>query len=172
MKLLQCFLIVDVLYGIFYLLDFNWESKFLRLLEESEQDRIRSYIQLKENVIATLMIALNNLLQVFRSNQSNYLKNIDSRKTNVENFFQAASSTSNTILEPILAYSGGGGGETWDSGDGFETNKINSNEELTIDQIQHIMQNEHMTKEREKEVNFILKKIKKIFRSLKSANLY
>lgn len=122
-----------------------------RLLEESEEDHIRSYVQLKENVIATLLILLNNLLQSFRSNQSIYLKHLDSRKSNLENFLLVASSTSNTTGKPIAAYNAGGVGEFWEMDSSFDA-KNENNEELTIDQIQHIMQNEHMTKEREKEV--------------------
>lgn len=97
------------------------------------------------------MILLNNLLQNFRSNQSAYLKHLDSRKSNLDNFLLAASSSSNTTIEPIIAYRAGGLADYWDMDSGFDT-KNESNEELTIDQIQHIMQNEHMTKEREKEV--------------------
>uniref|UniRef100_A0A915D1D4 t-SNARE coiled-coil homology domain-containing protein n=1 Tax=Ditylenchus dipsaci TaxID=166011 RepID=A0A915D1D4_9BILA len=104
--------------------------RLIKLLEESEPDRIRSYTQLRENVIASLMLALNNLLHTFRGNQSTYLKNLDNRTNNVDSFLLAPSSATPCLFQ--------------------QPRKI---------QIQQIMQNEHMTKEREKEVIKISKSI-------------
>lgn len=68
--------------------------------------------------------------------QSNYLRHLDNRTNNVDTFL--IKSGIPTLSETAM-------------------NVSERDEELSIDQIQQIMQNEHMTKEREKEVRtFIL----------------
>ncbi|KAI1731758.1 SNARE domain-containing protein [Ditylenchus destructor] len=121
---------------------FTHVRRLIRLLEESEPDRIRAYIRLRENVVSSLMLALNNLLHNFRASQSTYLKHLDSRRSNVDSFLLASSASAPIpyVMPPAE--------------DNYDASSSNAadDEELSISQIQQIMQNEHMTKEREKEV--------------------
>ena len=115
------------------------------MLEESEPDRIRAYVRLRENVVSSLMLSLNNLLHNFRANQSTYLKHLDSRRSNVDSFLLASSSSAPIpyVMPPA------------EDNYGPSSSNAADDEELSISQIQQIMQNEHMTKEREKEVYFV-----------------
>jgi hypothetical protein len=106
-----------------------------RLLEEAESGRSRDYVCLKDNVISSLLVTLNDVLHEFRSAQSAYVRQLDSRRQNVDSFLLAPSSSH----DPFNVY-------------GNDPSTTDPNEELSIDQIQAIIENEHMVKEREKEV--------------------
>lgn len=70
----------------------------------------------------------------FRSNQSNYVRQIDARKKNVDSFLLATDHNTGAF-------------DVFNEIDGN-----NSTEDLTIDQLQAIVENENMVREREKEV--------------------
>jgi len=114
--------------------------RLIRLLEEAETDQLAVLNKLRQNVIVSLMQLLSALMHDFRSCQSNFLRHLDARMNN-EDTFLIKSNISNA------------------SEDSAVNVQENENEELTIDQIQHIMQNEHMSKEREREVIKISKSI-------------
>lgn len=107
---------------------------------------------MRENVVISLSLTLNNLLHTFRVNQSLYLKQLDSRTQNIDAFVLASKNTNSSILN--WSDTGASFNETLS----FENLNLTKNKvldnELSITQIQQIMQNEHMSKEREKEVFF------------------
>ena len=92
-----------------------------------------------------MVLLLNDLLHSFRASQSTYLKRLDTRKENVDSFLLA---TSSVPFAPASSSNPVAGNYPEMSVEDAEEEE----EELTIDQIQTIMQNEHMTKEREQEV--------------------
>lgn len=123
-------------------------------MEESEtNERLRTFIVIRENVVASLMLTLNNLLHTFRANQSLYLKQLDLRTQNVDAFVLASKSSNSSTLN--WNDSGVLFGDSLNSDYLTMTENEVPEDELSITQIQQIMQNEHMSKEREKEVNII-----------------
>jgi phosphopantetheine adenylyltransferase len=99
-------------------------------LEETSSDRHQTVNKLRKNVINSLLLTLNNNLSEVRTNQADYLRHLDSRVSDINNFLLVSTSDYHDVdLIPDK-----------------------TGEEMTIDQIQQIMENEHMTKEREKEV--------------------
>uniref|UniRef100_A0A914BYE6 t-SNARE coiled-coil homology domain-containing protein n=1 Tax=Acrobeloides nanus TaxID=290746 RepID=A0A914BYE6_9BILA len=146
---------------------FTHARRLIRLLEEAESGRSCDYVCLKDNVISSLLVTLNDVLHEFRSAQSAYdnvissllvtlndvlhefrsaqsayVRQLDSRRQNVDSFLLAPSSSH----DPFNVY-------------GNDPSTTDPNEELTIDQVQAIIENEHMVKEREKEVIKISKSI-------------
>lgn len=113
---------------------------FFRLLDEAESGRNRTHDRLKENVTSALLLTLNDLLHEFRASQSIYIRRMDSRRENVDSF----------LIVPSTSRSTNSAAAAFDFNE--PTAQQNSNEELTIDQIQAILENEHLVKEREKEV--------------------
>uniref|UniRef100_A0A914GZ72 Uncharacterized protein n=1 Tax=Globodera rostochiensis TaxID=31243 RepID=A0A914GZ72_GLORO len=111
-------------------------KRLIKLIEEDETDQQTSFNKLRQNVVASLVLLLNALMHEFRASQSSYLRHLDSRKNNLDSF---------VIKSNVPTISGVNGALDSTNNDGEE-------EELSIDQIQYIMQNEHMSKEREKEV--------------------
>lgn len=123
-------------------------------MEESEtNERLKTFIVIRENVVASLMLTLNNLLHTFRANQSLYLKQLDLRTQNVDAFVLASKSSNSSTLN--WNDSGVLFGDSLNSDYLTMTENEVPEDELSITQIQQIMQNEHMSKEREKEVNII-----------------
>uniref|UniRef100_A0AC34F6R4 t-SNARE coiled-coil homology domain-containing protein n=1 Tax=Panagrolaimus sp. ES5 TaxID=591445 RepID=A0AC34F6R4_9BILA len=120
---------------------FTHVRRLIRLLQEAETSRRPKLEQLRENVTASFLFTLNNLLNEFRSNQSNYVRQIDARKKNVDSFLLATDQNTGAF----------------DVFNEIEGN--NSTEDLTIDQLQAIVENENMVREREKEVIKISKSI-------------
>ena len=117
------------------------------MLQEAETTRRPKLEQLRENVTSSFLFTLNNLLNEFRSNQSNYVRQIDARKKNVDSFLLATENNAGAF-------------DVFNDIDGNGTT-----EELTIDQLQAIVENESMVREREKEVcdMFVLEGIKNFF---------
>ncbi|KAI6188465.1 WW domain-containing protein [Aphelenchoides besseyi] len=115
--------------------------RLIRVIEESDREPNHSLSILKENVMSALLFDLNNMLGEFRSGQSHYVKQLDSRKRNVDSFL--LSSDSHNPYESSF----------------LSQEAAQTDEELTIDQIQQIIANEHMVKEREREVIKISKSI-------------
>uniref|UniRef100_A0A914Y340 t-SNARE coiled-coil homology domain-containing protein n=1 Tax=Panagrolaimus superbus TaxID=310955 RepID=A0A914Y340_9BILA len=120
---------------------FTHIRRLIRLLQEAETSRRPKLEQLRENVTASFLFTLNNFLNEFRSNQSNYVRQIDARKKNVDSFLLATDHNTGAF----------------DVFNDIEGN--NSTEDLTIDQLQAIVENENMVREREKEVIKISKSI-------------
>jgi len=118
---------------------FSQCRRLIRSLEESELGKYQAYNKLRQNIVASLLLTLNSCITNFRESQSSYLKDMDSR-THINSFLLASEHN-----DPIQTTNG----INWED----ETS------ELTIDQIQQIIQNEHMTNEREKEVLKISKSI-------------
>lgn len=131
---------------------FTHTRRLIRFFEEKEskEQLYRSLIIVRENVVISLSLTLNNLLHTFRVNQSLYLKQLDSRTQNIDAFVLASKNTNSSILN--WSDTGASFNETLS----FENLNLTKNKvldnELSITQIQQIMQNEHMSKEREKEV--------------------
>lgn len=96
---------------------------------------------LRDNVVSSLIFDLNNVLCEFRSSQSSYVKQLDARKRNVDSFL-LSSDSQNSYESPFLLQ---------------DTSQTDG--ELTMDQIQQIVQNEQLIKERENEVIKISKSI-------------
>ncbi|KAI6240095.1 WW domain-containing protein [Aphelenchoides fujianensis] len=115
--------------------------RLIRVIEESDREPNNSLGILKENVMSALLFDLNNMLCEFRSGQSHYVKQLDARKRNVDSFL--LSSDSHNPYESSF----------------LSQEAAQTDEELTIDQIQQIIANEHMVKEREREVIKISKSI-------------
>lgn len=118
-------------------------SPVSRVIEDSDRERLASWQQLKENVITTLLFELNTELSDFRHLQSVYVKKLDSRKKTVD-LFSLASDAQNPYEVSFLSQ---------------DAQQQPEDAELTIDQIQAIIENEHMVKEREQEVIKISKSI-------------
>lgn len=114
---------------------FTHVRRLIRLLQETDPCHRRSIDALRENVISSFLFTLNNLLNDFRSSQSHYVRQIDARKKNVDSFLLATGHNTGAfdIFNDVPAQ--------------------NSTEELTIDQLQMIVENESMVRDREKEVS-------------------
>lgn len=125
---------------------FTHVRRLIKLLQETDPSRSRSIDTLRENVISSFLFNLNNLLHDFRSSQSHYVRQIDARKKNVDSFLLATEHSTGAF-------------------DIFnDISDANSTEELTIDQLQMIVENESMIRDREKEVcSMKLMKYKEIF---------
>uniref|UniRef100_A0AC34PV86 DDRGK domain-containing protein 1 n=1 Tax=Panagrolaimus sp. JU765 TaxID=591449 RepID=A0AC34PV86_9BILA len=120
---------------------FTHVRRLIKLLQETDPSRSRSIDTLRENVISSFLFNLNNLLHDFRSSQSHYVRQIDARKKNVDSFLLATEHSTGAF-------------------DIFnDISDANSTEELTIDQLQMIVENESMIRDREKEVIKISKSI-------------
>jgi len=130
---------------------FSHCRRLIRLIEEGEANESTSYTRLRENVVSAMVLLLNDLLHSFRASQSTYLKRLDTRKENVDSFLLATSSQSVPFAHSASNNPVAGNYPVEDTEE--------EEEELTIDQIQTIMQNEHMTKEREQEIMRISKSI-------------
>lgn len=115
---------------------FTHVRRLIRLLQETDPSNRKSVDNLRENVISSFIFNLNNLLHEFRSSQSFYVRQIDARKKNVDSFLLATHSNTGAL----------------DIFNDIPNQPDNSTEELTIDQLQAIVENESMVKEREKEV--------------------
>ncbi len=108
--------------------------------------------RLRQNVVAAMLLGLNEMLHSFRASQSTYLKRLDSRRENVDSFLLTTSSQHSTSPSyPPGAPAAAPSASTYPT-TGSGSKDDTEEEELTIDQIQTIMENEHMTKEREQEV--------------------
>jgi len=120
---------------------FTHVRRLIRLLQETDPCHRKSIDALRENVTSSFLFTLNNLLNDFRSSQSHYVRQIDARKKNVDSFLLATEHNTGAF-------------------DIFNDVPVqNSTEELTIDQLQMIVENESMVRDREKEVVKISKSI-------------
>uniref|UniRef100_A0A7E4VN66 t-SNARE coiled-coil homology domain-containing protein n=1 Tax=Panagrellus redivivus TaxID=6233 RepID=A0A7E4VN66_PANRE len=119
---------------------FNHVRRLIRLLQEADSNVRPKLNQLRENVTASFLLSLNNLLNDFRTHQSSYVRQIDARKKNVDSFLIATESNTGAF-------------------DVFNDLQGDQSEELTIDQLQAIVENESMVREREREVIKISKSI-------------
>jgi len=115
--------------------------RLIKVIEDSERDPLHSHLILRENVVSSLLFDLNNMLCEFRASQSAYVKQLDARKRNVDSFL-LSSDSQNPYESSFLS-------QEASENDG----------ELTMDQIQQIVENEQMINEREREVIKISKSI-------------
>lgn len=122
---------------------FTHTRRLIRVIEDADREFTGAAQLLKENVITTLLFELNNELTDFRHLQSTYMKKLDGRKRTVD-LFSLASDAQNPYESSFLSQ---------------EAQQQDEEQELTMDQIQAIIQNEHMVKEREQEVIKISKSI-------------
>lgn len=115
-----------------------------RLIGFIEKADVKSGTQqslLRDNVAATLRMILTNMAGEFRSSQASYLKQIETRKETVDSFLFATSNdwVNTEILDDAPVDSTGEG--------------------LTMEQIQILLQNADMVKERERDVICVSKSI-------------
>ncbi|KAI6177661.1 hypothetical protein M3Y97_00932400 [Aphelenchoides bicaudatus] len=115
--------------------------RLIKVIEDSERDLHHAYMLLRDNVVTSLNFDLNNMLCEFRASQSSYVKQLDARKRNVDSFL-LSSDSQNPYESSFLS-------QEASQNDG----------ELTMDQIQQIVENEQMINEREREVIKISKSI-------------
>ncbi|KAL3068653.1 hypothetical protein niasHT_038306 [Heterodera trifolii] len=111
--------------------------------------------KLRHNVVASLLLVLNSLMHDFRTSQSAFLRQLDSRTANLDTF--VLKSSSNVVPTAASVCDSGSTDDAMTNGTRDADKQ--QQEELTIDQIQYIMQNEHVSKEREQEVLKISKSI-------------
>lgn len=115
-------------------------GRLIRLLEETENERLEAYNKLRNNVVICLNLALNECLNEFKSSQASYLRHLDLRIVNVDNFLLSSAPQFDSSVIPSME-------------------NESQSQELTLLQIQRIIENEHMTKEREREILKISKSI-------------
>jgi syntaxin 16 len=111
--------------------------RLARLMEEAPPDS-STLERLRENAMSAQLLSLNGLFHEFRASQSQYLKQLDARKHNVNSFLLASDVQDNTTDRL------------------FSTNDEG---ELTMDVIQQIVDNDSLVREREEEVVKISKSI-------------
>uniref|UniRef100_A0A0N5A573 t-SNARE coiled-coil homology domain-containing protein n=1 Tax=Parastrongyloides trichosuri TaxID=131310 RepID=A0A0N5A573_PARTI len=120
----------------------NHCKKLIVLLEESSERDTPTVKILRKNVETALSQSLSELLTTFKTNQQKYFNYINSRSNNVSSFIVTPGDDFNNI---------------------FESSVLNQNdqfsEELNVMQIQQIMENETMSKEREKYIMDVSKSI-------------
>jgi hypothetical protein len=97
-----------------------------RVIEDSEREQFHSLMLLRDNVVSSLNFDLNNMLCEFRASQSSYVKQLDARKRNVDSFL-LSSDSQNPYESSFLS-------QEASQNDG----------ELTMDQIQQIVENEQV----------------------------
>ncbi|CAD5221971.1 unnamed protein product [Bursaphelenchus xylophilus] len=122
---------------------FTHTRRLIKVIEDSDREVFSSSQHLKENVITTLLFELSAELSDFRQTQSAYMKKLDSRKKTVD-LFSLATESQNPYETSFLSQ---------------EAQQQPDDQELTIDQIQAIIENEQYVKEREREVIKISKSI-------------
>nr|QQL93557.1 SNARE1 [Heterodera schachtii] len=139
---------------------FGHSKRLIKLIEEEDADKLASsssFSKLRHNVVASLLLVLNSLMHDFRTSQSAFLRQLDSRTTNLDTF--VLKSSSNVVPTAVSVCAGDSGSTDGAMTNGTRDADKQQQEELTIDQIQYIMQNEHVSKEREQEVLKISKSI-------------
>ncbi|VDO44324.1 unnamed protein product [Onchocerca flexuosa] len=95
---------------------------------------------LRENVVSTLRLTLSNLAGDFRTSQAKFLKQIEARQETVNSYLLASTDWVNTeVLDDVP----------------IDT----SRDDLTMEQIQLLLQNADMVKERERDVISVSKSI-------------
>uniref|UniRef100_A0A0K0DYU5 Conserved oligomeric Golgi complex subunit 3 n=1 Tax=Strongyloides stercoralis TaxID=6248 RepID=A0A0K0DYU5_STRER len=108
-------------------------KKLIVLLEESNVYDTQTTKILRKNVESALSKSLSELVIIFKNNQQKYFNYINSRSNNVSSFLVTPGDDFGNFLEESI----------FDGNDQFS-------EELNVMQIQQIMENESMSKEREK----------------------
>ncbi|CEF65951.1 Syntaxin 16 [Strongyloides ratti] len=114
-------------------------KKLIVLLEESNERDTQTTKLLRKNVESALSQSLSELVIIFKNNQQKYFNYINSRSNNVSSFLVTPGDGFGNFLEESV----------FDGNDQFS-------EELNVMQIQQIMENENMSKEREKCIMNIL----------------
>ncbi|PIO55475.1 hypothetical protein TELCIR_23138, partial [Teladorsagia circumcincta] len=87
--------------------------------------------KLRENTVSALIFTLSQLTNEFRTRQSKYLKDIKNRTSNVDNFLVTTGQSDDLQWGELV--------------------DVTPSREYTMDQIQQMMMNEQVVKEREKE---------------------
>uniref|UniRef100_A0A0N5BBD8 t-SNARE coiled-coil homology domain-containing protein n=1 Tax=Strongyloides papillosus TaxID=174720 RepID=A0A0N5BBD8_STREA len=120
----------------------NHCKKLIVLLEESSERDTPTIKTLRKNVEAALSQSLSDLIMIFKNNQQKYFNYINSRSNNVSSFLVTPGDDFGNLFEDTVL----------DDNNQFS-------EELNVMQIQQIMENENMSKEREKCIMNVSKSI-------------
>uniref|UniRef100_A0A0N5APW4 t-SNARE coiled-coil homology domain-containing protein n=1 Tax=Syphacia muris TaxID=451379 RepID=A0A0N5APW4_9BILA len=117
----------------------NHCHRFIGMIENAHVRQNSQEAILKDNVVSTLRLKLSNVTAEFRTNQATYLKQIEARKETVDSYLLSSSSG-------------------WVTVEALDT-APNGDEGLTMEQIQLLLQNADMVKERERDVLAVSKSI-------------
>lgn len=117
----------------------NHCHRFIGMIENAHVRPGSQEAFLKDNVVATLRLKLSNVTGDFRTSQAAFLKQIEARKETVDSYLLSSSSGWVTV-------------EALDEAP-------NGDEGLTMEQIQLLLQNADMVKERERDVLAVSKSI-------------
>uniref|UniRef100_A0A0K0G2C8 t-SNARE coiled-coil homology domain-containing protein n=1 Tax=Strongyloides venezuelensis TaxID=75913 RepID=A0A0K0G2C8_STRVS len=120
----------------------NHCKKLIVLLEESCERDTPTIKILRKNVEAALSQSLSDLIMIFKNNQQKYFNYINSRSNNVSSFLVTPGDDFGNLFEDTVL---------------GDNNQFS--EELNVMQIQQIMENETMSKEREKCIMNVSKSI-------------
>ncbi|VDD92163.1 unnamed protein product [Enterobius vermicularis] len=113
--------------------------RFIGMIENAHVRPQSQEALLKENVVTSLRLKLSNITADFRTSQAAYLRQIEARKETVDSYLLSSSSGWVTVEALDEAPSG--------------------DEGLTMEQIQLLLQNADMVKERERDVLAVSKSI-------------
>uniref|UniRef100_A0A1I8AJD6 t-SNARE coiled-coil homology domain-containing protein n=1 Tax=Steinernema glaseri TaxID=37863 RepID=A0A1I8AJD6_9BILA len=123
-------------------------QRLIRSIEEAATGRQTAEHRLLQNVVSSALSTLSNFTASFRANQAEYLRHIETRKENVDSFLLAAPTTSSSSNVP------------WHLLDQPSTDELFSDApEMTMAQIQDIMENKALVEQREREVLNVSKSI-------------
>ncbi|VDK51853.1 unnamed protein product [Anisakis simplex] len=116
-------------------------QRLIGFIEKSEEKEGSQQAVLQKNVVSTLRLMLTNMANDFRCNQANYLRKIESRKQTVDSYLLNSSSD-------------------WVNIDVLNDAPVdNGDEGLSMEQIQLLLQNADIVKEREKDVMSVSRSI-------------
>ncbi|KHN74235.1 Syntaxin-16 [Toxocara canis] len=116
-------------------------QRLIGFIEKADVKQGTQQAVLQKNVVSTLRLMLNNVANDFRSSQANYLRKIESRRETVDSYLLASSSA-------------------WVNTDVLNDAPVDNDDEgLTMEQIQMLLQNADMVKERERDVMSVSKSI-------------
>ncbi|VDM36887.1 unnamed protein product [Toxocara canis] len=130
-------------------------QRLIGFIEKADVKQGTQQAVLQKNVVSTLRLMLNNVANDFRSSQANYLRKIESRRETVDSYLLASSSA--WVNTDVL-----NDAPVDNDDEGWIDNGANSNlwfEGLTMEQIQMLLQNADMVKERERDVMSVSKSI-------------
>uniref|UniRef100_A0A915BAD3 REST corepressor n=2 Tax=Parascaris univalens TaxID=6257 RepID=A0A915BAD3_PARUN len=116
-------------------------QRLIGFIEKADIKHGTQQALMQKNVVATLRLTLNNMANEFRSSQANYLRKIEARKETVDSYL--LSSSSGWINTDVLN----------------DAPVDNADEGLTMEQIQMLLQNADIVKERERDVMSVSKSI-------------
>ncbi|KAK0416989.1 hypothetical protein QR680_012785 [Steinernema hermaphroditum] len=124
-------------------------QRLIKSIEEADSGAQNAEHRLLQNLVSSALTTLSNFTEKFRSRQADYLRHIETRKENVDSFLLAAPTTSGTPDAPA-----------WHLLEHPSTDDIFSDApEMTMAQIQDIMENKAMVEQREREVLNVSKSI-------------